>query len=186
MSETTTILVIVLVLVVFPVGFVYYLVRSSEKRHRDQRPRLRLKGRVIGWFQWYQAQLCLLNAQGCADTERAGGDLSNAIGHCANGIDWIARVGQPHPGQRGSAAPCGTMGQGNAGLLVPWMVPDFTVGMSSLSRLTPPFPPVAFPCLRNAHSARMKTRWPTRSSRPSLGRGRAPSHQGSGRRTQRR
>ena len=47
--------------------------------------------------------------------------------------------------QRGSAAPCGTMGQGNAWLLVPWMVPDFTVGMSSLSRLTPPFPPVAFP-----------------------------------------
>ena len=40
--------------------------------------------------------------------------------------------------QRESAAPCGTMGQGNAWLPVPWTVPDFTVGMSSLSRLTPP------------------------------------------------
>ncbi len=47
--------------------------------------------------------------------------------------------------QRESAAPCGTMGQGNAWLLAPWMVPEFTVGMSSLSKLTPPFPPVAFP-----------------------------------------
>jgi hypothetical protein len=33
---------------------------------------------------------------------------------------------------RGSAAPCGTMGQGNAWLPVPWMVPDFEEGNCTL------------------------------------------------------